>query len=382
MQYEKHSTGRYEDNVAEFLHKMAQTGSVETVGDIDTNGFKAMLVAIPEDEQKYVSDAGHGYEGAVAAIVVEDSGGFITVEVFTSDEDAAEAWEGYSGDAEHGDGEERRDTVNSPDADDSDEEDSEEPAEEVAQVAEAMGASRQAALGLDQFPISRTLPHRGVCATCQREGRMYQYGYRDRDNRNVTWYDEPFCNLDCMRSFHGMAESKKAQATAKHEELSPAAKRVALGCRLIEAGMAPSTALDKVLSGKVLAEEDSLMMAIKTGDTISITGPDGQKVTGVSIKKVGDAWVLDVGEGGQGMATKDTIVSVDVGGPPAMAMDMPGMEPMGEIPAAEPMPDEVGAPADLPPLEGSPDMDMEPIGVGELPEPEPEEEEEEEIELP
>lgn len=387
MQFEKNDVGRYEDNVAEYLHKKATTEAADTVGSTEDNGFKAMLLALTDVDREELDEAGHGYDGAVSAIVIEDDQGFITVEVFQTDEDAASAWEGYSGDAENGDGEERRNTVSdkAPPEEDGDDMDEEPVAVSVEEqpATESVGKKFAAATGYDKFIISKQLPHRGVCSACSREGRMFQYGFRDRASNSTTWHEEPFCNQDCMRSFYDMSESKRATAPAV-EDRTGAAHRVALGLRLIEGGMAAGLVLDKVLSGRILTEQESLYMAIKPGDTVSVTGPDGQKIAGVAIKKTSDGWVLDVNGDAQGMATKDTVVSVQ---PPMSAEpDMLGLPPPD---GAEPLPPDVGAPADLPPLDGPPGDDEMPAGIGDTPEEPPapemgdegEDEEEEELEF-
>jgi len=344
MQYEP-TTGRYGDNVEKMLHAIAmKTDDAAKVGDTKTNGWQATLLALDDETRKELDQAGHGYDNTVAAIVIEDKEGFVTVEPFKTDQEAGDAWDEYVSDAENGDDEANMGkalgAANKKKSDDSKETD----VKEASKL--DMGPKSASLLGGGPSSATTSVPavsgrlvrkpmrHQGQCSGCSREGKVYTYGHENPLTRNVSWKDhKAFCNADCYRSHYGMTESK--------HDPTLAGRRVGLGLRLVEAGMAPQTALDKVLSGDILTETDALLMSIQSGDNVTVKDAAGNHKTGLAVKRGADGWILDV-NGASIPATASSIVSVD----PVMPEPPMGMEPMeidGDMETASELPDLEGS---------------------------------------
>ena len=159
--------------------------------------------------------------------------------------------------------------------------------------------------------IRRPISHQSQCDTCGREGRVYEYGKKSGDS--VTWAPGTFCGKGCYLGYHDPAIQVESTKESEVIDKNSPAGRVRTALRLAAGGREPTKIVERLLSGKIVEDDqESLFMVIQPDDKISVAGPDGQTIAGVSIRKTDDGtgWVLDV-DGANGLATKDTVVSVD-----------------------------------------------------------------------
>ena len=164
--------------------------------------------------------------------------------------------------------------------------------------------------------------HQSQCSRCGYEGRVYEYGH-DYPGKGIQWMPGKFCGKSCYYGYHDSKSQMPPAASAMGEDMKTesgppepgsAAYRARVALRLAAGGGNPKKIMEDLFGdGPDIGAQNqsSMYMVIQPNDKVTVTGPDGQPMAAVAIRKTddGSGWVLDV-QGAQGLASKETVVSV------------------------------------------------------------------------
>ena len=88
LTYEKRGPGKFDDSIDEWVYEQSMDGCDEEAGSVDEGGWYGLLLF----DEKVTVDDEYSKWSFIAAIICEDSQGFIHVDYFDDEDKANEAW--------------------------------------------------------------------------------------------------------------------------------------------------------------------------------------------------------------------------------------------------------------------------------------------------